>query len=102
GQCAFAIQQPLTGRYRQFKQYSRLQVKKFILAATVGISLSIQAQLCTVDWNEVHQRIDGFGASSAFLTMTWTPSQANLFFSTNYGIGLSLLRTQIQPGGYGN
>jgi glucuronoarabinoxylan endo-1,4-beta-xylanase len=77
-------------------------VKKFILAVTVGISLSIQAQLCTVDWNAVHQRIDGFGASSAFLTMTWTPSQANLFFSTNYGIGLSLLRTQIQPGGYGN
>ena len=52
---------------------------------------------CTVDWNGVFQRIDGFGASSAFLVRTWTSAEADLFFSTNTGIGLSLLRNQIQP-----
>ena len=63
------------------------------------------AQSCLVDGNIVYQRIDGFGASSAFSGRTWGSSQANMFFSTNHnliynGIGLSLLRNQIQPGGY--
>ena len=53
---------------------------------------------CVVDWNDVHQRIDGFGASSAWQS-SWTSAQADLFFSTNSGIGLSLLRTRIAPGG---
>jgi glucuronoarabinoxylan endo-1,4-beta-xylanase len=53
---------------------------------------------CTVDWNEVYQRIDGFGASSAWKS-SWTTNQADMFFSTNTGIGLSLLRNHIVPGG---
>lgn len=75
-----------------------------------------EAQTCTVDWNNVHQRIDGFGASSAFSGFTWTTNLADMFFSTNNGtarskngtnftftgIGLSLLRSQIQPGGFAN
>ncbi len=63
----------------------------------------------TVDWNSVAQRIDGFGASSAWQS-TWNSSEADLFFSTNNGIlytntshivttnngiGLSLLRSRI-------
>ena len=63
----------------------------------------------TVDWNSVAQRIDGFGASSAWQS-TWNSSEADLFFSTNNGIlytnsslvvttnngiGLSLLRNRI-------
>ena len=44
---------------------------------------------CTIDWNELHQRIDGFGASSAWRG-TWTTSQADMFFSTNSGTGVSL------------
>jgi glucuronoarabinoxylan endo-1,4-beta-xylanase len=74
------------------------------------------AQTCTVDWNNVHQRIDGFGASSAFTGFTWTTNLADMFFTTNTGtarakngtsftftgIGLSLLRSQIQPGGFAN
>ena len=43
---------------------------------------------CTIDWNDVHQRIDGFGASSAWRS-TWTTSQADMFFSTNSGTGVS-------------
>jgi glucuronoarabinoxylan endo-1,4-beta-xylanase len=68
---------------------------------------------CVLDWNNVHQRIDGFGASSAWMG-TWTTAQANMFFSTNSGTGvtldgttnfsfngagLSLLRNRIAPGG---
>jgi glucuronoarabinoxylan endo-1,4-beta-xylanase len=68
---------------------------------------------CVIDWNNVHQRIDGFGASSAW-DGSWTSAQASMFFSTNSGrgvsfdnttnfsfngIGLSLLRSRIAPGG---
>lgn len=66
----------------------------------------------TVNWNDVHQVIDGFGASSAWRG-SWSTALANMFFSTNSGtgtavgggtysytgIGLSLLRTRIAPGG---
>jgi glucuronoarabinoxylan endo-1,4-beta-xylanase len=73
-------------------------------AITVG-----NAQNCTVDANNIYQRIDGFGASSAWQS-TWTTPEANMFFSTNNGIlytnfsnvvttnngiGLSLLRNHI-------
>src|SRR5580704_10248613 len=76
-------------------------MKSHIFAAIVAVGLcgsTVRAQ-CTVDWNNVHQRIDGFGASSAFSGITWSQAQANMFFSTNTGAGLSLIRTQIQPGG---
>ena len=64
----------------------------------------------TVDWNNVHQRIDGFGASSAYnINGTWSTAEADLLFSTNNnisyqsgtynGIGLSLLRNHIVPAG---
>lgn len=67
------------------------------------------ANNCLVDWKSSFQRIDGFGASSAWQS-TWNQSEANLFFSTNNGllytnavgvastnngIGLSLLRSHI-------
>ena len=58
----------------------------------------------TVDWNNVHQRIDGFGASSAW-NGSWNAAEADLLFSTNNnisylggsynGAGLSLLRNHI-------
>jgi len=68
---------------------------------------------CVVDWNAVYQRIDGFGASSAWLG-TWNAAEADVFFSTNNGIlytnytggittnngiGLSLLRNHIAYAG---
>jgi glucuronoarabinoxylan endo-1,4-beta-xylanase len=53
---------------------------------------------CVVNWNNVHQRIDGFGASSAW-DGSWTAAQADMFFSTNIGIGLSFLRSRIAPDG---
>jgi glucuronoarabinoxylan endo-1,4-beta-xylanase len=66
---------------------------------------------CTVDWTNAFQCIDGFGASSAW-GGSWTTNQADMFFSTNSGmgtsldgktnfafngIGLSLLRNHIAP-----
>lgn len=63
-----------------------------------ALAVSTQAQTCVIDWNDVHQRIDGFGAASAF-NGSWTESQADMFFSTNTGIGLSFLRTRIAPDG---
>ena len=59
---------------------------------------TLPATNCVVDWHEVHQRIDGFGASSAW-NGNWTTAQADMFFSTNSGIGLSLLRSRIAPDG---
>ena len=53
---------------------------------------------CVVNWTELHQNIDGFGASSAW-TGSWTAAQADMFFSTNNGIGLSFLRNHIAPDG---
>lgn len=68
---------------------------------------------CITDWTNVCQRIDGFGGSSAWRS-TWTTAEADMLFSTNSGtgvsfdgqsnftftgIGLSLLRSRIAPGG---
>jgi len=53
---------------------------------------------CVVNWTDVHQSIDGFGASSGF-NGSLTPAQMNMFYSTNTGIGLSLLRSRIAPDG---
>jgi glucuronoarabinoxylan endo-1,4-beta-xylanase len=55
-----------------------------LLAAPAAITVG-NAQNCTVDANNIHQRIDGFGASSAWQG-TWTTQEANLFFSTNNNI----------------
>jgi glucuronoarabinoxylan endo-1,4-beta-xylanase len=58
-----------------------------------------QAQTATINWNNTHQVIDGFGASDAFELAPLTSAQADLFFSSTRGIGLSLLRTNIPEDG---
>lgn len=72
--------------------------------ATLAAAFSVSLAAChksephldvTVSWNEGHQTIDGFGASSAFFANTITDDQADLLFDTKKGIGLSLLRTMI-------
>jgi glucuronoarabinoxylan endo-1,4-beta-xylanase len=97
----------------------KLGVKIVAICALASAGLFVPvvsgtAQTCTVDWTNVHQRIDGFGASSAWRS-TWNSNLADMFFSTNNGIvytnkdktiistnngiGLSLLRSRIAPGG---
>ena len=73
-------------------------------SSPVAVTNTTNFANATVDWNNVHQRIDGFGASSAW-NGTWTTAEANLLFSTNNniaynggtfnGVGLSLLRNHI-------
>ena len=79
----------------------------------VTVTNSSTNGVSVVDWNNVHQRIDGFGASSAYnVGGTWTTNRADILFSTNLnvvyadnsnnkytnnGIGLSLLRSHIVP-----
>jgi glucuronoarabinoxylan endo-1,4-beta-xylanase len=53
----------------------------------------------TINWTDVHQVIDGFGASSAINADSITDAQADLFWSTTSGVGLSLLRVEIQSNG---
>ncbi len=53
----------------------------------------------TVYWNELHQRIDGFGASCAWTAQNLSDNQADMFFSVTNGIGLSLCRNRIGPDG---
>jgi O-glycosyl hydrolase len=53
---------------------------------------------CVIDWNDTCQEIDGFGGASAFVG-GWTTQLADMFFSTNKGAGLSLLRSAINPDG---
>jgi glucuronoarabinoxylan endo-1,4-beta-xylanase len=52
----------------------------------------------TLKWTELHQTMDGFGASDAWHGPL-TGAQADLYFSTSSGIGLSLLRMGINRDG---
>ena len=65
-------------------------------AATLSVA---SGTAVTINWTDVHQVIDGFGASSAVTGDGITDSQADLFWSTTSGVGLSLLRVQIQSDG---
>jgi glucuronoarabinoxylan endo-1,4-beta-xylanase len=52
-----------------------------------------------VDLTQTLQRIDGFGASSAWTTTTLSDAMADTLFSADLGVGLSLLRLRIAPDG---
>jgi glucuronoarabinoxylan endo-1,4-beta-xylanase len=89
-------------------------MKSSIKTYAVGLlalaaSMVVHAQTCTVNWTNLHQRIDGYGASCAW-NASWTPAQLDVLFTTNLnvvwfdlignaytnnGIGLSLLRNRI-------
>ncbi|MFO1475216.1 MAG: YDG domain-containing protein [Verrucomicrobiota bacterium] len=100
--------------YRQNSLINGSSSIDFYLAISlVNTSAAPVVYNCVVDWTNLHQRIDGFGASSAWRS-TWTPTLADMFFSTNsgtgvtldgktnypfVGIGLSMLRSRIVPGG---
>jgi glucuronoarabinoxylan endo-1,4-beta-xylanase len=65
------------------------------------LALTVTAQMqsgVVVNFNDVHQRIDGFGASDRG-NPTLTDAQADLFFSSTNGIGLSILRVSMDPNG---
>lgn len=56
------------------------------------------AQSATIDWTNVHQTIDGFGASDAF-NGEMSSTDENFYFGTGSGqLGLSILRVAVPAG----
>ena len=68
-----------------------------ILCVSSLLSVSAQSGV-VVNFNDVHQRIDGFGAADPW-NAALTDAQADLFFSQTAGIGLSMLRVGIDSNG---
>jgi glucuronoarabinoxylan endo-1,4-beta-xylanase len=70
-----------------------------LLAAFILVlcgSRSTLAQSATVNWANVHQEIDGFGASDAFQGGSLSSANQSFFFGTGSGqLGLSILRVQV-------
>jgi len=52
-----------------------------------------------IDFAITHQTMQGFGASDAFLDQPLTDAQADMYFTTTSGIGLSWLRLGIASNG---
>lgn len=58
-----------------------------------------EAQTATVNWTNVHQVIDGFGASDEDQGGSMSPAHQAFFFGTGTGeLGLSLLRVGVTDG----
>jgi glucuronoarabinoxylan endo-1,4-beta-xylanase len=78
---------------------------KTAIAILFATSLTAFADLpgqCTVDWHDVHQRIDGFGGGVVFLNPSSLDPVASTNMDTLYGtnngqLGLTLLRVRIDP-----
>ncbi len=63
-------------------------------------SRGAMAQTATVNWTNVHQQIDGFGASDAFQGGSMSSANQSFFFGTGSGqLGLSILRVQVSSNG---
>jgi glucuronoarabinoxylan endo-1,4-beta-xylanase len=63
--------------------------------ASSGLDLKPKPISAVVNWTNVHQIIDGFGAADAFIGPL-TTAQQNFFFGTGTGqLGLSMLRTAV-------
>jgi glucuronoarabinoxylan endo-1,4-beta-xylanase len=63
-----------------------------LLLLGLAVCQRAQAQSATVTWTNVHQTIDGFGASDWGTAENLSDAQADLFFSPTNGIGLSLVK----------
>ena len=55
----------------------------------------------TIDWNAIHQNIDGYGAAipyiaSQFVNFPQKSKVMDLLFDPNLGIGLSILRNWMR------
>jgi glucuronoarabinoxylan endo-1,4-beta-xylanase len=79
-----------------------------IITWLVLLSLSLRAQAqtisatATVNWTDVHQTIDGFGAFADINSPTYTDTMFNQLFSTTVGAGLSLVRIAVPNSSYFN
>jgi glucuronoarabinoxylan endo-1,4-beta-xylanase len=89
-------------RMRTEVRARRLRLVEFCIALCAFLAaFSTTGQLqsgTTVNFADVHQRIDGFGAADVW-NPALTDAQADLFFSPTNGIGLSILRVGIDENG---
>jgi O-glycosyl hydrolase len=69
------------------------------LDAGAGGTVATSSPFFTAQISDLRQTIDGFGASSAWNSTTFTDAESDLFFSPTVGLGLSLLRIRISPEG---
>jgi glucuronoarabinoxylan endo-1,4-beta-xylanase len=69
------------------------------LDAGAAGTVTTSSPFFTSQVSDLRQTIDGFGASSAWNTTTFTDAESDLFFSPTSGLGLSLLRVRISPEG---
>jgi glucuronoarabinoxylan endo-1,4-beta-xylanase len=75
-----------------------MQAITLLVAATFTVgchSLTDQSRV-SIQWSNVHQVIDGFGASSSNFVAPLSDDSMDFFYTTG-GIGLTLLRTRIFP-----
>lgn len=80
---------------------SLLLVTRIAVAVLVVAFLVVspaRASNVTVSWNQTYQTIVGFGAGCPWLP-DMTDAQADLFFSTTSGAGLSLIRARVPTDG---
>ena len=68
-----------------------------MLLLGLGLTVVNSGAQITVDWNTTLQTIDGFGASATGYTGRFTSDEADKFFNSSAGLGLSLLRIRVIP-----
>src|SRR5262249_10217977 len=89
--------------YRNRSWINNNNARDFAMAVYVTTaSNGTNSGQCTVNWNDVHQRIDGFGGGVVFLnpaSLDPVPStNMDTLYGTNTGqLGLTLLRVRIDP-----
>jgi glucuronoarabinoxylan endo-1,4-beta-xylanase len=94
----------LTFRRNSSIEGKRIQMTKWLILMFLLIGPVCHAQSATINWTNVHQVIDGFGAADTNEAGTpsvtlLTSAQAAFFFGTGAGdIGLSILRVQPPNG----
>ncbi len=100
------FQHALEGRGRRYQPLALVSAVATATLAAIGcipdqtpLPEEEAQYVLVVDPSTRHQRIRGFGASSAWTAPTLSEDQAELLFSVDEGIGLSLLRIQIKPDG---
>jgi glucuronoarabinoxylan endo-1,4-beta-xylanase len=90
---------------RGLQPRTSIVLKTIVLFVWLCFSLTAQAQTGTptdtVNWTDVQQTIDGFGADTGFQEQNTnlTSAQADLFFTTSSGIGLQWIRIQDNGSG---
>lgn len=89
----------VTSRRNSSNEGNRIQLKKWLTLAFLFIGPACYAQSATINWTNVHQVIDGFGAADSNEAGTGqelTTAQFNFFFgTTGSNLGLSIMRVRI-------